>query len=377
MQSKKDTSSPHLERTREARRPRKLWGLLGVVAAVGLTSMTAAPALAASYSITDLGNLGYPVAFASAINASGQVAGGSYLAEEVPTTGCSRHVKRCVTHPEHAFLYSSGTMTDLGTLGGIYAAATAINVSGELAGFSRTSGGNNEAFIDQNGKMAGLGSLAAGGSSEAFAINGSGAVAGESSVSEGGPHAFLYSGGKMTDLGLLPGGSFTAASAINDANEVVGSGDLANSDERAFLYRKGKMVELGTLGGPNSAAQAINKNGQVVGSAQTAGDSEHPFLYSAGKMTDLGAFNLESEAYAINDNGVIVGQTYGVSKSGASFFHAFVYSGGKFQDLNNLIPAGSGFELTNATGINDTGQIVVTGYDASNGQNHALVLTPN
>ena len=32
-----------------------------------------------------------------------------------------------------------------------------------------------------------------------------------------------------------------------------------------------------------------------------------------------------------------------------------------FQNLNNLIPPGSGFTLDNATAINDNGQIVVSG----------------
>ena len=32
-----------------------------------------------------------------------------------------------------------------------------------------------------------------------------------------------------------------------------------------------------------------------------------------------------------------------------------------FQNLNNLIPPGSGFTLDNATAINDTGQIVASG----------------
>jgi hypothetical protein len=48
-------------------------------------------------------------------------------------------------------------------------------------------------------------------------------------------------------------------------------------------------------------------------------------------------------------------------------------TGGQFQDLNNLIPAGSGHELTGATGINDSGQIVATGYHSSDGQTHAFV----
>ena len=47
-----------------------------------------------------------------------------------------------------------------------------------------------------------------------------------------------------------------------------------------------------------------------------------------------------------------------------------------FQNLNNLIPPGSGFTLDNATAINDNGQIVASGSNAP-GQEHAFVLTPS
>ena len=42
-----------------------------------------------------------------------------------------------------------------------------------------------------------------------------------------------------------------------------------------------------------------------------------------------------------------------------------------FQNLNDLIPPGSGFTLDNATAINDNGQIVVSGSNAP-GQEHAF-----
>ena len=45
-----------------------------------------------------------------------------------------------------------------------------------------------------------------------------------------------------------------------------------------------------------------------------------------------------------------------------------------FQNLNNLIPPGSGFTLDNATAINDNGQIVASGSNAQ-GQEHAFLPT--
>lgn len=78
-------------------------------------------------------------------------------------------------------------------------------------------------------------------------------------------------------------------------------------------------------------------------------------------MTDLGS---NFSPAAVNGSAVIVG--------GQS-----VYSNGTLQNLNNLIPAGSGYQIQNATGINDNGQIVANATDTATGQTHALLLSPS
>ena len=56
------------------------------------------------------------------------------------------------------------------------------------------------------------------------------------------------------------------------------------------------ITDLGTLGGTQSFAYALNDLGQVVGQSWITGDaSSHSFLYSNGKMTDL---------YPLNSQGV-------------------------------------------------------------------------
>jgi probable HAF family extracellular repeat protein len=132
------------------------------------------------------------------------------------------------------------------------------------------------------------------------------------------------------------------------------------------MWQNGAVTDLGTLGGTQSAAYAINNLGEVVGWAHTASEATHVFLWSAGKMSDLGAFGLDPVGSAINIHGVIVGQ------SGNT---AWVWSNGSFQNLNNLIPANSGFTLDNATAISDNGQIVANGHNAQ-GQEHAFLLNP-
>ena len=84
-----------------------------------------------------------------------------------------------------------------------------------------------------------------------------------------------------------------------------------------------------------------------------------------------------SVAEAINTSGVVVGQADVLNSNGTTEFHAFIYSGGKLQDLNNLIPSGSGWVLTEATGINDKRQIVCDAYNATTSSTHAFLLNPN
>ncbi len=73
-------------------------------AGVSVQVMVLAPAAAATtYTITDLGSLGYGVSDGLAINASGQVTGYSYTGATVPTSGCcgncySSHRIPCVAH---------------------------------------------------------------------------------------------------------------------------------------------------------------------------------------------------------------------------------------------------------------------------------------
>ena len=59
---------------------------------------------------------------------------------------------------------------------------------------------------------------------------------------------------------------------------------------------------------------------------------------------------------------------------GYSGDRAFLYSSGKMKDLNSMIPPGSGWSLTTATAIDDTG--LIAGYGFFQGEEHAFLLTP-
>jgi probable HAF family extracellular repeat protein len=315
----------------------------------------------ADYVITDLGTFGGTISSATAINSLGQVVGDAWLPGNVTS---------------HAYLYSNGVKLDLGTLAGpgfshAQSIATALNNSAQVVGNSNLTNVGVHAFLYSGGVMRDLGTLG-GTYSNATGINSTGQVAGISyfNPASTNSHAFLYSGGVMRDLGTL-GGRESFAYGINDAGQVVGNslipGDIAF---HAFLYSNGIMRDLGTLGGNNSFATAINNNGHIVGYADVGRES-HALLYSGGVMYDLGTLGGNSStALALNDSDQVAGWSFDIA--GAQ--RAFLYSGGILVDLNSLLPPGSGWELLQATGINDSGQIV--GYGTINGQTHGFLLTP-
>jgi uncharacterized membrane protein len=113
--------------------------VLAVAAAVPAVAAAQAAA-AATYTVTNLGSLGAGGTVAAGINATGEVTGYSFLSTLVPTPECppvyGNTKKTCVEHPWHAFLYSNGQMTDLGTLSGDFSEGNAINASGWVAGES-------------------------------------------------------------------------------------------------------------------------------------------------------------------------------------------------------------------------------------------------
>jgi probable HAF family extracellular repeat protein len=90
------------------------------------------------------------------------------------------------------------------------------------------------------------------------------------------------------------------------------------------------------------------------------------------KKIDLGTLvsHTNSVALAINNVGKVVG--YSSTKSGTS--RAVLWDNNSIKDLNNLIPPNSGWKLTYANDINDSGQIV--GEGIINGRTRAFLLTP-
>ena len=353
--------------------------LLGIFASLILTAC----ATAQTYTITDIGVLnGDNESSGFWINTSGAVVGCSDTAnsEGYPCTG---------TGPgQHAFYWTkSGGLKDLGTLpGGNISGAIGLNDSGQVVGYSNTSTGlltefNFIAFEwTSAGGMTNLGKLSGGDSSCAFEINSSGMIAGDSFVSSTVVDAASWTDNKIKSLGALPKGIFTAALDLNDDGEIVGESVFGYGPpftSHGFEWTSaGGMKDLGTLsGGDTSIANAVNSSGIIAGQSNSGS-----VLYwhavkwnSSDTIDDLGTLpgGTYSIAFGINDGSEIVG--YGNISDNAA--HAMLWtSTGGMQDLNNLIPANSGWVLINANAINTSGQI--TGYGTKGGHNHAFLLAP-
>ena len=289
-------------------------------------------------------------------------------------------------------------ITDLGTLGGDSSVAFAVSANGEIAGWATDPLGNTEAVIfggassgslgageatgvNSSGQVSGTlwsngaahgviwsGSSTAvdfGAGTSAAAINDAGQVAGSSN------QAFLYQNGVQTNLGTLPGGTWSVSEGLSGNGEVAGYGDTA-SGILGFVWAAGSgLEELGTLGGTSSYGMAVNDSGIVAGSAATPTGYLHAAEWLNGAALDLGTLGgNNSYAYGIDNHGMIAGYSW---TEGNVATHGFVVINGVMIDLNSLLAQDdSGWVITAAYGVNDSGQIV--GEAVYDGTSHAVLL---
>lgn len=358
------------------------------VSVIALALTFASASVARAQVMYTVQNLGLPAGATSTsgfgINASGQVAGRAIIA------GFARAYR---VNPGGAF---GDPGTDLGNLGGSYAAAWAINASGQVVGEAGTSSGvrayrtSSTGIIGDSGTN--LGTLG-GDLSLAFGINNLGQVTGYSRLVPGGTNrAFRTSptgnlGDAGANLGLMINDSLAISEgqAINSLGQVTGRATSSSGFLHAFRTSPtGNLsdpgVDLGSLGG-HSYGYAINDLGQVTGPSRISQDGPfHAFRTTpTGLVSDPGAdlgtlpgFNT-SWAYGINNAGTVVGSSWDESASGVR--RAFVFDS-QMRNLNDLIDPNSGWVLYVAYAINDRGWITGDGFFNGGTVRQGFVLIP-
>jgi probable HAF family extracellular repeat protein len=275
------------------------------------------------------------------------------------------------------------TVTDLGTLGGTFGTANAVNNRGSVVGFATLPGDTEDhAFFWSKGIKSNLGTLG-GPNSIATSLNERGEVTGSAETPTPDPLGedfctfgthliclpFLWRDGLMAPLPTL-GGNNGAASGINNRGQVVGVAENTTPDptcpsspvppffsvleSKPVVWEKGEIQqELPTIGGdPDGFVSAINDNGQAVGQTGNCTSVFHAVLWNKGTPADLGTLRgLLLAPLDINNGGQIVG--FASSPDGTVFL-AFLWQNGVATDLGTLPP--DVFSL--ALAINDRGQIV-------------------
>jgi probable HAF family extracellular repeat protein len=339
-------------------------GLLSGI--LSLFSFASNAEAASLYSLIDIGVLpGGAESQARAINENGQITGIS--------SGSSG---------SYGFIWSQNEIASLGSLLGMSRGTSSgwdINEQGQIVGSSSSSNGDRAFRWSQSNGMTSLNPLPGNPLSTAYGINNTGQVVGYSLASNGDARAVLWSGNQVMNLGVLPGKTDSYAESINDLGHVVGYSDTNFTGRIAFLWTpRSGMVSLGTLPGGNmSYAWNINNNSLISGtsnaSVQEGGRTvirNRAFISTNGSgLIDLGVLPgfFESFSYGSNDKDQVVGN------SGS---RAFIWEKGiGMTNLNTLISPSLGWTLTEALDINNKGQIVGYGKNAS-GNIHGFLLTP-
>lgn len=265
-----------------------------------------------------------------------------------------------------------------------FAVSNGANDTGTVVGTGATTlfGTARLPVVWQNGSVSQLPLPAGETLGDANDVNASGVAVG--SVDSGSTQqAVIYNGATATVITQTTTTNcvFTTAFGINDSGRIVGPGIDPNNAARnvGMVYDIGNAnaIEVGALPGANGAlAFGVSNGGHVVGSSMMNQGSGFPFIWTSGGgivAIPLPAGTTQGSARAVNTAGKAVGT------ASSAFAIPFYYDGLNTFRLADMIPMGTGWDLStntssSALGISDAGVIVGTGV--FNGNVHGYAMVP-
>lgn len=348
------------------------WKALVALAFVGVAS--AASVHAATYSIADLSPPSGSYldwSLAVAINNSGAVAGQSFWPN----------------HYTQAMIWNGASTQPLGSSSAYFgfpvSVSGSINTSGQVAGSAygdpSSNNGSPVAFLWSGGSATNLGTLSGGSSSYGRGINDAGQVVGSSNAGQSAMVPVTWSGTNISALPLLAGTTSGEAWSVNAVGQIVGYVSGQANVNRPVVWTNGTASALDVpVGWTGGYAWSINNFGQIAGAISVPGDTTlHAAIWNQSVITDLGTLPgfTSSNALGMNSAGTVVGI---LTNPGESYQlnRGFIWDPvNEMRELNGLIGPASGWNLTQAYGINDAGQIVGFGTSPT-GAEHGFILTP-
>ena len=291
--------------------------------------------------------------------------------------------------PNRAVIWKSGNITNLSLPSGFTGASSAngMSPSGETVGYV----GVATVKWDTSGSMTLMDDAQSDADCNynyngAFAVNSNGDIAGFCGPNGGTYYAGYWPQGKPNSFTKISDTTNSEVTGINTIGHMVGTSvvyDITTSQDtiHPFYWHDGTETDLAPSGSVYDVANAINDNDLIVGTVNYADSdgnlTEHPYVWDRAGNHTYDLYNLtgfKGAASAVNDFGVVTG---GISVPNDSNTHAFMWQQGSSSivDLNNLLPANSGWVLVSADKINDRGQIVGTGI--YNGNVHGYLLNPS
>jgi probable HAF family extracellular repeat protein len=353
----------------------------------------------------------------------GTSSGGNSINNQTWVAGYSRLPDR----NRHATLWRSGSLSDLGTLGGPNSSVTwnVKNTQGVIVGISQTAdpeplgenwssaafystpnnvGYINLGFVWEQNQMRGLPTFLGGNNGFATGANNLRQAVG---WAENGVHdptccctqvlqfrPAMWTLGppdQIHDLPLIPGDTSGAATAINDNGQIVGISGICDqavgrhTAKHAVLWENGGVTDLGTFPAPWwNTPTAINQHGDIVGFAGdpafVEGDVLHAFMWTREDglrplkpLKGRTPQHVDSEAYGINERRQVVGVSCDADQTDC---RAVVWDHGAYPtDLNDLKGGYSAF-LASAKDINDKGEITGRAVDPTTGALIAYLAVP-